>query len=70
MKSVKNIVVAILIITVIIVVFQNTEVVETKVLFATFSMPRAMLLFVCLLVGVVVGLFMGTKFSNMFKGGK
>jgi hypothetical protein len=41
---------------VIIVVLQNTQSVETRILLVTLSMPRAVLLFVTLLLGFVLGL--------------
>tara|TARA_R110002167_G_scaffold232598_1_gene437804 strand:- start:74 stop:307 length:234 start_codon:yes stop_codon:yes gene_type:complete len=47
-----------------IVIFQNTAVVETKVLFMTIAMPRAALLAVTLLVGIFVGLTLGWKYSR------
>ena len=37
-----------------IIVLQNTESVETHVLFFSFSMPRAVLLFVCAVIGFVL----------------
>ena len=52
-KMISAIVVALLII---IVVLQNTQAVETKLLIITVTMPRAVLLFVTLLVGFVAGL--------------
>ena len=45
-----------LIIIVLIVIFQNTEPVETQVLFFTITMPRATLLAVTMLVGVAEGI--------------
>lgn len=39
-----------------IVIAQNTAVVETKILFMTIAMPRAALLAITLLIGVVVGI--------------
>jgi hypothetical protein len=36
-------------------VLQNTEAVETKILFINITMPRAALLFVNLVIGFVVG---------------
>lgn len=39
-----------------IVVLQNTEVVETKILFATVVMPRAVLLFTTFVSGLVLGI--------------
>jgi len=47
---------ALLAVVVVIVVLQNTGPVETRLLFATVTMPRAVLLFVTLLVGFVLGL--------------
>lgn len=61
MKSPKNIALAVLVLLVIIVVFQNTTVVDTKILFVTISMPRALLLFLTLLIGVLVGLLVGNR---------
>ena len=43
-------------VAVIIVVAQNTQAVETKLLLVTLTMPRAVLLFITLLVGFVLGL--------------
>jgi uncharacterized integral membrane protein len=42
-------------------VVQNTETVATRLLFATIEMPRALLLFITLAIGVVIGLIVGTK---------
>ena len=56
MKHAKLIIAAIIAILVIIVVLQNTQAVETKLLFMEVSMPRAMLLIVTLLIGFVLGL--------------
>ena len=60
-RIVIAIVVAIL---VIIVVLQNTQTVETKLLLVTITMPRAVLLFVTLLVGFALGLITATWFSR------
>ena len=46
---------AIIAILAIIVVAQNTQSVETRLLFVTVTMPRAVLLFITLLVGFVMG---------------
>jgi uncharacterized integral membrane protein len=46
----------ILLIIGLIIVLQNTESVETRLLFATVVMPRAVLLFITFLLGVGVGL--------------
>ena len=39
----------------IIIVSQNTDTVDTRILFATVSMPRAVLLFITTAVGFVLG---------------
>ena len=41
---------------VLIVVFQNTQTVETKFLFMTMTMPRAALLGMTMLIGVFIGI--------------
>ncbi len=64
MKTMKNVTAAVLLAVVVIVVFQNTEVVETKLLLVTISMPRALLLFLTLLIGVIIGLLLGTKLGR------
>lgn len=52
-----------LVAVVIIVVFQNTQPVETKFLFVTMTMPRAALLAVTLLVGIAVGILVAFGLS-------
>ena len=44
----------------IIIALQNTQIVETKLLFVTVGMPRALLLFVTLLIGFGVGLLVAS----------
>ena len=65
MASRTRIVVAIVVaILVIIVVLQNTQAVETKLLLVSITMPRAVLLFVTLLVGFALGLITATWLSR------
>jgi uncharacterized integral membrane protein len=47
-----------LILLVLIVIFQNTQAVETRFLFITFTMPRAALLAIAFLVGAAAGLLL------------
>ena len=56
MKRAKLILITVIAIAAIIVVLQNTEAVETKLLFVTVTMPRALLLIVTLLAGFILGL--------------
>ena len=53
---IRLIVVAVLAILSLVLVLQNTATVETKILFATVAMPRAVLLAITFLLGVIVGL--------------
>lgn len=50
-----------------IVIAQNTTVVETKILFATIAMPRAALLAVTLLAGVVIGIVLTLNWGRKRK---
>ena len=60
----KIAVVALVAVLAIIVVVQNTQAVETKLLFVTVTMPRAVLLFVTLLVGFVIGVVAAEKITR------
>ena len=64
MKSIKSILVGALVVLALVVVLQNTESVETKLLFATLVMPLALLLLVTLLVGVAIGVVLGMKWAR------
>jgi len=55
MGKIRNIIIILLVVLAIIVIFQNTQAVETKLLFVTVTMPRALLLMVTFLVGLAVG---------------
>lgn len=64
MKRFKNVLVVALLLAAVIVIFQNTETVETRLLFVTIEMPRVLLLLVVLLVGVVLGYLGATRWSR------
>ncbi len=55
MTKFKVILLAVVGLLVLIVVLQNTEAVETRLLFLTVTMPRAVLLFGTLLIGFALG---------------
>ena len=55
MKQAKIIAVLILIILCLIIILQNTATVETKILFITISMPRAVLLLTTTAIGFALG---------------
>jgi uncharacterized integral membrane protein len=57
-KKVKIIIAAVVLLLVVIVVSQNTQPVETKLLFMQVTMPWALLLLITLLVGFAAGVIM------------
>ena len=52
---------------IVIIVLQNTEQVETKLLFASVTMPRAALLFGTLLIGFALGALTGGRLMSRAK---
>lgn len=50
-----------------IIVLQNSEQIETKILFATITMPRAILLGVTFVIGIIVGLLIALIVSEKRK---
>ena len=56
MQRVKIVALAVLALLVLVVILQNTEAVETQILFATVTVPKAVLLFGALIVGFIVGI--------------
>ena len=65
MKKAKPVLIAVAALLGIIIILQNTESVQTNILFMTITMPRAVLLFVTMLLGVIIGalssLWLGRK---------
>ena len=55
MNQLKVVAIAILAVVVVIVVLQNTQAVETKLLFLTLTLPNAVLLFGTLIIGFMIG---------------
>jgi len=64
MAKAKLIIALGLIIVLLIIVFQNTQLVETRFLFVTLTMPRAALLATTLLVGIGVGMLIALGLSS------
>jgi putative membrane protein len=56
MKRTKTIAFLVLAVLAVIILLQNTQTMETRILFVTISMPRALLLFVTLMVGFGLGI--------------
>lgn len=67
LQKTKIVVVALLAVLIVVIVLQNTEVVETKILFTTISMPRAALLFGTLISGFVIGVLTGGRIMARMK---
>ena len=59
MTKLKIILVAVVGLLTLIVVLQNTDAVETKLLFVSVTMPRAALLFGAFLIGFLLGVLCG-----------
>jgi uncharacterized integral membrane protein len=55
MNKLKIVAIAVLALVVVIVVLQNTQAVETKLLFLTLTLPNAALLFGTLIIGFAIG---------------
>ena len=64
MKKIKQIGAIVLAVLGIVIALQNTASVETQLLFATVTMPRAVLLFITLLIGFVSGIYASMAFSK------
>ncbi len=67
MKKGKLIAIIVISILTIIIFLQNTETVETHILFMTITMSRALLLILTFVLGAVVGLLIGTHFLTIRK---
>ena len=55
MNKLKIVAIAVLALVVVVVVLQNTQAVETKLLFLTVTLPNAALLFGTLIIGFAIG---------------
>lgn len=61
MKHVKIAGIVFALIIVVVLILQNTQQVETKILFATIEMPRAVLLFITAALGFAAGVLMALR---------
>lgn len=61
MKKVKIVVIVVVSVLALIVSLQNTQAVETKLLFATITMPRVLLLTLTFVGGFIVGLITASQ---------
>lgn len=67
MSKARVLIAAALAILVLIVVLQNTENVETRILFTSITMPRAALLFGTLVIGFALGVLTAGRIVNKSK---
>ena len=72
MKKAKIITIAVILVCALIIILQNTESVETRLLFFTVTMSRALLLIMTFVMGFVAGLIANyvVKRSGKGKAGK
>ena len=67
MSKFKQVLAIVLAVLGIVVVLQNTAEIETQVLFVKVTMPRAILLFITLMIGFVTGILVSLIFSKKLK---
>ena len=68
-NKLKIVGIAVLVLIVLIVVLQNTQSVETKLLFLTVTMPNAALLFGTLIIGFAIGVLTAGHIVSSAKRG-
>ena len=64
MNRIKLFTALLLSVVMLVVVLQNTEAVETRILFASITMPRALLIAVAFLAGTIAGLLLAAHFGR------
>jgi uncharacterized integral membrane protein len=67
MERFKLVSIGVLIVMGIIIILQNTQPVETRILFMTITMPRAILLMVTTLIGFALGVLVSFLFQRKDK---
>jgi uncharacterized integral membrane protein len=68
-SKLKVVGIAVIVLIVVIVVLQNTQAVETKLLFLTVTMPNAALLFGTLIIGFAIGVLTAGHIASRAKRG-
>ena len=68
-NKLKIVGIAVIVLIVLIVVLQNTQSVETKLLFLSVTMPRAALLFGTLIIGFAIGVLTAGHIVSSVKRG-
>ena len=67
MNKLKLVAIAVISLVVLIVVLQNTQAVETNLLFLTITMPNAALLFGTLIIGFAIGVLTAGHIASIAK---
>ena len=70
MQKAKVVIVIVIAVLSLIIFLQNTQSVETKILFMTLIMPRVLLLVIMLLVGFVIGLITASHLGGKVEEGR
>jgi uncharacterized integral membrane protein len=60
-KNARLIIAAVVALLILVVVLQNLDQAPTRILFFTITMPRALLLFITLLIGFIIGLLFASR---------
>jgi uncharacterized integral membrane protein len=67
MKNIKHILVLIISVLILIIIFQNLQYVETRILFLTITLPRSVLLFIMAAIGFLLGIMTSFLFKRKKK---
>jgi putative membrane protein len=70
MERFKLVSIAVLVIVGVLIILQNTQPVETRILFMTITMPRAILLMGTTLIGFALGVLVSFLFQKKEKKGQ
>jgi putative membrane protein len=70
MERFKLVSIAVLVLLGVIIILQNTQPVETRILFMTITMPRAILLMGTTLIGFALGVLVSFLFQKKEKKGQ
>lgn len=67
MKKAKIIIAAVVSLLLLVIILQNTQAVETRLLFVKITMPRALLLVVTFAIGFAVGTLVTISFAGKIR---
>ena len=67
MKEIKQILIALITCLIVIIILQNTQYCDTKILFLTVRLPRAVLLLITTLIGFLLGIVVSFRLSRKRK---